>query len=157
MQIVLLASLVPCPRRHSEIPLPVVRTHTVAVLVIFGRSPDVPVPLGVILGRSGLLEPLVLVRGVVDDQVEYDAHAAFVDLVDEVLAVLHRAVWPVDVFVVTDVVAHVHCYKIRIIYDKITSDLKPCMHTLGACEMRRDPDNVDAEIAQIIQLGNYAL
>lgn len=44
----------------SEIGAPVVRRLALAILVVLGLPPDVPVAVGVIPGGLGFLEPLVL-------------------------------------------------------------------------------------------------
>ena len=68
-------------------------------------APDVPVPLGRLAAAARLLEPRVLVRGVVDDQVCDHAHAAVVRGADELHEVAERAEPRVDVVEVDDVVA----------------------------------------------------
>ena len=69
-------------------------------------APDVEVALGRALGRLARgLEPGVLVRGVVDDQLGDHAQAALVRLVHEGAEVVQRAVGRVHVLVVGDVVA----------------------------------------------------
>jgi hypothetical protein len=77
-------------------------------LLVFvpGLAPDVVVALAAALGRaSRALEPRVLVRGVVDDELDDDADAARVPRLDEVAEVVDRAVGGVDVLVLGDVVA----------------------------------------------------
>ena len=83
---------------------PVVRRQAVALLVVLRVSPDVIVVVGVVPGLAGLLEPHALVRGVVDDEVHEDLHAALVGGVEELLEQLQVAVLRVDVIVVRDVV-----------------------------------------------------
>src|SRR5690606_7758916 len=57
------------------------------------------------LRAAGALEPWVLVRRVVDDQLGDDAQAARVGLTQKALEVRHRAVSRMDLRVVGDVVA----------------------------------------------------
>jgi len=59
MEIVFLGMLVPFPDASSEIADPVIGSFALA-LYITGRTPDVPVALGVIFRGAGFLEPLVL-------------------------------------------------------------------------------------------------
>lgn len=64
MQVELLGGLVPFPNTSSECRSPVTRRNRLAVLgESLGLPPDVPVSLGIVLGGTGFLEPLVLVRG----------------------------------------------------------------------------------------------
>jgi len=71
-----------------------------------GVAPDVEVALGRFgRGVTGALEPRVLVRGVVDDQLNQDLEAARVRRLDEGAEVIERPVTRVDVPVVGDVVA----------------------------------------------------
>ena len=57
------------------------------------------------LGPARALEPRMLVRGVVDDELGDDPEAARVRLRDEALDVAHRAVVGMNAAVVADVVA----------------------------------------------------
>lgn len=107
VQVVLLGGLVPVPGGAAEVAAPVVGRPAGAVGVVLGRPPHVPVALGVVLGGAALLEPLVLVAGVVDDEVEQHAQAARVAGFDDALHVPDRAVGRVHLLVVGDVVAHV--------------------------------------------------
>ncbi len=77
------------------------------------------------------LEPRMLVRGMVDDQLGDDAQAAAVRLVDELFEVLARAVGGVDLAVVGDVVPVVLAWR-------------------GV--ERQQPDGVDAEVLDVVQL-----
>jgi hypothetical protein len=64
VQVVLLSGLVPFPDTSTERRSPVTRGDWLAVLgESLGLSPDVPVPLGAVFGRTGFLEPFVLVGG----------------------------------------------------------------------------------------------
>jgi hypothetical protein len=48
---------------------PVVWRLAVSLSIVPGRLPDIPIPERVVLGLSGLLEPMMLVTGVVHDQI----------------------------------------------------------------------------------------
>ena len=104
------------------------------LLVVVG--PDVVVavrPVGVV---AGLLEPRVLVAGVVHDEVDDDAHAALVGGVDELHEVGEVAELGQHGGVVGDVVTAV---------------------AQGGLEERRQPEAVDAQPLQVVQLGGEAL
>lgn len=68
-------------------------------------APHVPVAVRVVGALAGLLEPGVLIGGVVDDQVADDAHAAVVRRAQHLDHVAQSAQARVDVVVVGDVVA----------------------------------------------------
>ena len=74
---------------------------------VFGLvvAPDVVVAVAVVLGRACLLEPGVLHRGVVHDQVDDDAHPTVVGGADHLDEVTQVPVAFVDAEVVGDVVA----------------------------------------------------
>jgi hypothetical protein len=119
------ALLVVAPGLPAEQRVPVVRP-----LVGVALAPDVvvvvrfhPVP--------GPLEPLVFVRGVVDDQVHDETDVAVVEPVSQRLPVVHGPVLLVDRPVVADVVAVVGP---RGLVDGI------------------EPDDVDAQVAEVIEL-----
>jgi hypothetical protein len=102
------------------------------VLVALLRvRPDVPVALRRVGARAGLLEPGVVHRGVVHDEVGDDAHPALVGLIDEAPHVLDHAVVLVDREEVGDVVAAVP--QRRLVH-------------------RQQPDAVHAEPLQVIEL-----
>ena len=104
-----------------------------ALVLLLRVAPDVEVALG----RSGRraprrLEPGMLIRRVVDDELGDDADAALVRLVDEALEVLDRAVARMDALVVGDVVAVV-AQRRRI--------------------EGQEPQRVDAEPLQVVELA----
>jgi hypothetical protein len=66
------------PPPPPETGTPVVRRATGAVVVVFGRLPHVDVAVFVIATFPRLLEPDVLVGGMVNDEVENDLHASSV-------------------------------------------------------------------------------
>ena len=124
VEVVLLGVLIPLPNTAAtKVAAPIVGRQALTRLGVFGRLPDVPIALGAVLAGDRLLEPGVLVGGVVDDEVEHYAQVAGMGFFDERLHVLQGAVGAVDVLVVGNVVAHV--------------DLWAVVH--GA-----DPDGVDA-------------
>ena len=102
---------VPVERLGLFVPGPVrllgVEEDDPRVLVLFnGVGPDVEIArVRSRFGVARLLEPGVLVRGVVDDELGDDADAALVRRLDERLEVVERAVGRVDPAVVRDVVA----------------------------------------------------
>ena len=102
MPVVGLRGVVPAPVRR----LGVGEDDPDAVVLPVGLAPDVEVALGRAGRRAARrLEPRMLVRGVVDDQLGDDADAAAVRLLDEAIEVRERAVARMDVLVVRDVVA----------------------------------------------------
>ena len=79
VQVELAGRLVPFPHGGAEAGNPVVRRNRLAVLVeALGVAPDVVVAVGVVLGGACLLEPFVLVGGVVDDEVHHELDAVLV-------------------------------------------------------------------------------
>ena len=98
---------------------------------VVGVRPDVPVGARVVLARARLLEPRVVGRRVVHDEVGDDAHAALVRLLDERLEVVDVPVVGVDAEEVGDVVAAVA--ERRLVH-------------------RQEPDAVDAEPLQVVEL-----
>ncbi|OEI69691.1 trehalose synthase domain protein [Curtobacterium sp. ER1/6] len=106
------------------------------LVVLVGVAPHVEVAVGAVRVLAGLLEPLVLVRGVVDHHVDHDAHVALVRLRDEFAEVVERAELRQDRAVVRDVVAAVAHRRL---------------------EERRQPDGVDAEPLEVVQLADDAL
>ena len=103
------------------------------VLVLVRRvGPHVPVALGRAgRGLTRALEPLVLGGGVVHDEVGDDAQPALVRRVDEGADVVHGAVVGVDLVVIGDVVTAV---------------------AQGAGEHGQQPDDVDAQPLQVVEL-----
>ena len=99
-------------------------------------GPDVEVAVRAVGVGAGRLEPRVLVAGVVHDEVDDDAHAALVRGVDELHEVGEVAELRQDVGVVGDVVAAVAQRRL---------------------EERRQPEAVDAEPLEVVELGGQAL
>ena len=101
------------------------------VVALVGVRPDVPVALRVVGARARLLEPRVVGRGVVHDQVGDHADPALVRRVDERAEVVDRAVVGMDREEVGDVVAAV--------------PERRRVH-------RQQPDAVDPEPLQVVEL-----
>ena len=98
-------------------------------------APDVEVAPRVLARALRLEEPRVPVRRVVQDHVEDDLHPARVHRRDELTAVVHRAVLRRDGVVVAHVVAEVG---------------------LRALEERRQPERLDAQVLQVVELAQDA-
>ena len=106
VQVELAGRLVPLPHGGAEAGNPVVRRDRVAVLVEALRvAPDVVVAVGVVLGGACLLEPFVLIGGVVDDEVHHELDAVLVRGFEQLVEVFHGAELGHDGTVVGDVVA----------------------------------------------------
>ncbi len=106
----------------------------VAVALV-GVAPDVVVVRGRLGVGARLLEPGVLIRGVVHDQLGDDPQSVPMGGGDELLEVLEDAVGRVDGEVVADVVAVV---------------------ALGRREGGQQPDGGDAEILNVVELLDQA-
>ncbi len=103
-----------------------------ALVFLVGVAPDIPVAgRGLRVAAAGALEPVVLVGGVVDDELGDDAQSALLGFLDEALEILHRPEIGVDVAVVGDVIAVVAARR--------------------GIE-RQQPQRGDAEILQVSQL-----
>jgi hypothetical protein len=103
-----------------------------ARIFLVGVAPDIPVARArARRAAAGALEPVVLLRGVVDHQFGDDAQAALARLVDELLEVLHGPEIGIDRAVVGDVVAVV---------------------AAGRGIERQQPQRGDAQILEIVEL-----
>ena len=129
---VLLADRVPGPVRR----LGVDEDDPRVLVELVGVGPDVEVAVGTLRVLAAGLEPRVLVGGVVHDEVDDHPDAARVRRVEEVVEVLDGADLGEDVGVVGDVVAAV---------------------AQGRGEERRDPQAVDAEPLEVVELLDQAL
>lgn len=118
---------------------PVVGRVSVALLVILWRLPDIPVPKLIVLGASGLFEPLDLVTGMVHDKVHKELHPPVMASFDQRLDIGDRTVFISNAVVVGNVIAHVD---------------------LGGLVRRTEPDNVHPEVLDVVKLrdntGNIA-
>ena len=110
---------------------PVVGRVSVALLVILWRLPDVPVPKLIVLGASGLFEPLDLVTGMVHDKVHKELHPPVMASFDQRLDIGDRTVFISNAVVVGNVIAHVH---------------------LRGLVRRAEPDNVHPEVLDVVKL-----
>ncbi len=136
VQEVLTAQLVELPRRAGEHRAPVGRFRTLLAGGEARARRCPPVPVGLLRPRTTrLLEPLVLVGGVVDDQVHHQLHAALVQARDQVVEVGQTAEQRVDVLVVGDVIAVVVLWG-----------------TVG----RGQPHDVDAEGREVVEVVDDA-
>ena len=97
--------------------------------------PDVEIVIGVFPALFCLPEPEVLVGGVVQHQIHDDADVPFFCLGNQAVHVGKGAEHGVNVLIVGDIVAVV---------------------VLGGLEHRGQPDGVDAQFLQIVQLGDDA-
>ena len=103
-----------------------------ARIFLVGVAPDIPVArAGIPVAAAGALEPVVLVGGVVDDELGDDPQAALLGFLDEAPEILHRPEIGIDVAIVGDVVAVV---------------------AAGRGVERQQPQRGDAEILQVAQL-----
>src|SRR5262245_32791424 len=119
--------LVPGPVR----PLGVEKNYPRAGVFQVRLAPDVPVALRRIDRTARFAEPGVLVRSVVEHQVDDHPHAARVRRVEEILEIVERAVFREDRIVIRDVVAAVA--QRRSVY-------------------RQQPQAVDSQPLQVIEL-----
>ena len=102
---------------------------------VFAVAPNVEVALRVVAGRAALDEPGVHLRGVVHDEVHNHANAPGVRLGEHAVKVLHRAEAGLDGLVVADIVAVVPA---------------------GGAIEGREPDDVHAQLAQVVQAAGDA-
>lgn len=108
-----------------KVSLPVVGGLSVTVCIILGRLPDVPISVRVVLGFAGLLEPLVLVTGVVDDQIQHQLHSSIVELVLQDINVIDISVRGPNFRIITDIIP---------LYDEIClSEMIPLMGPIIHC------------------------
>src|SRR3954468_21501977 len=103
MVIVLSCHLVPFPRAPPKAAKPIVWWSAVRARV----RPQIPVPFGIGPGCAALLEPLMLVRGMVRDKIEYKTNATLGQLFNKPVELLERPDSRVDCAEVRDVVTEV--------------------------------------------------
>lgn len=87
--------------------MPIRWLDPVTALVKSSISPDIVVRERVVLALLALLEPGMLITCVIDDQVQDQFHVSLVHFGNELVHVRHGAVFRPDIFVITDIVAHV--------------------------------------------------
>ena len=134
VQIVFVQPLVVFPCAALEHARPVVRRTSFAAHGL-ARPPYIIVVIGVILALAALDEPLVLVAGMVDDEIHEHAHTALVRAVKHLTEYAEVSVLRVYVHIVGNIVAEVRVR--RRVY-------------------RRKPDSVHAETLDVIQLREHA-
>ena len=126
MEIILPQFRHPFPGRAAETGLQLIRgRHAVAV------APDVVVVIRILPALFCLDEPAVLIRGMVQHQIQNDPDPALPCLGNQVVHVLQRSEDGIDVLIVRDVISIV---------------------ILRRAEDRREPDCADAKFLKIIQL-----
>ncbi len=124
--VVLAGRLVESPSRAAELALPVVWRGAVRLRV----SPDIPVPLWMELRGATILEPGMLIGGVVRHEIQDDLEAARVSGLKERVEIGERAEQRMDGAVIADVVTKVP-------------------HRRG--KDGRDPDRVDPQPRQMVK------
>ena len=124
--VVLAGRLVESPGRAAELALPVVWRGAVRLRV----SPDIPVPLWMELRGAAILEPGMLIGGVVRHEIQDDLEAARVSGLKERVEIGERAEQRIDRAVVADVVAKV---------------------PHGRGKDGRDPNRVDSQPRQMVK------
>ena len=129
MQIIFLPQIVPLPCLALKMTVPVVRQFSVRLCgppdIIIGIRLDAP---------PGFLEPFMLVARVIDDQIHDKLHPALVQAVQNSPECLHAAVFRCNVHVIRNIIAAVRA---------------------GRRIERREPDAVNAELLQIVELLQY--
>src|SRR5688572_17453604 len=88
-----------------------------------------------ITAGAGFDEPLVQMRGMVEDKIDDDANAAVMCAFQEALKVIERAILGSNVGIVRDIIIYIE---------------------LRRWEMRRQPDCVNAEVSEVIQTLGHA-
>ena len=104
MEIILIEIFVifPCGTREGR--KPVVRRLLAA---LFAIAPEIIIVIGIILALHALKEPLMLIRGVVYDEIHYDLHAPCVNSLKQLFELIKSAVLLGNVPVIGYVVAHI--------------------------------------------------
>jgi hypothetical protein len=96
-------------------------------------KPIIIIAVRVVLGLSGLYKPLMLIGGMVGNEVHYKLHTAGMHFTDENAHIVHSAEFVHYIAVIGNVISVV---------------------LVGAFVAGAKPDSVYAEIAKIIQLGD---
>ena len=103
-------------------------------LVVVGLfAPDVIIPVRVVFAATAFPKPAVFVGRVIDDQVQHQFHAPPMNARQQFIEVVHGAKFGHDGFVVRNVVPII---------------------SVGRGEDGTEPENIDAQIVQVIQLLN---
>ena len=134
MKIIFVKAFVIFPSAALKGREPVVR-RTFAVLAL-ALAPEIVIVIGVVNALFALLEPIVLIRGVVDHQIHKNLKSSLVSLVKNLFKQIKVAVVRRDVFIVGNVVSVV-CVRRRI--------------------YGREPDTVNSETLYIVELIKNAV
>ena len=127
VQIVHIRRLIVLPGGAGEPGAPVI-----GLFAVLSLSPEVVIPLGIVLTAAALQKPLVLVGRVVDNEVHHDFDPARMRLCQHPVKILHGAELVHDILVIADIVAVV---------------------VVGRLVDGGEPDNVNAKLLQIVQFG----
>lgn len=111
MQVILLCTLVPLPCASAEVAPPIVWRCALSV-DIFGGPPNVPISFRVVLGLLRFLKPCMLVRRMIDDKIKDYSHASRMSLGNEVFHIFDCAIWSIDIFIVSHIIAHVYLRRV---------------------------------------------
>jgi hypothetical protein len=96
MVVILICLRIELPRRQAKRGKPVVGRHARPLAI----PPNVPIAMLGGLRRLRVCEPFVLIRGVIQHEIENDANVAFLRFTHQVIEVLHRSIHRIDRFVV---------------------------------------------------------
>jgi len=129
MVVVLIRCGIKGPCGMAEPGKPIIRGTARALSI----APDIPVTLRIRAGRAGLLEPGMLIRGVVGNVIQDDTNASFLCFADQTIEVGERPVEGIDGGVIRNVVAKIH---------------------QGRGIDGADPDGVNAQVAKVIEARN---
>ena len=105
-------------------------------LFIFSLPPDVVISAGIVSGAAAFHKPLVLIRSVVNDKIHDDADAAFMSFVKQLVKIFHSPKFIHDRLIIADVISVI---------------------VVGRLVYRGEPDDIDSQIFQIIQLVGDSL
>ena len=130
MKIIFIGSRNRLPDASSEVGTPV--TWQLSVFLL--RNIEIFSVLSVRIGTC-LLEPLMLIGAVVDNQIHDDVHITLFGLCKQAVHRFQITKKRIDIIVIGDVVSLIH--KWGLVY-------------------RRNPDNIDSKILQVIELSDDA-
>lgn len=77
------------------------------MFIISRWAPEVPISFGIIFAAATLLEPFVLIAGMVDNEVKNKLHSPFMACLYQLFDILNCSVRRENILIVRDVVAHV--------------------------------------------------
>ena len=109
---------------------PEIGLQVVGRAAVFAGTPDVEIPVGACLAAARLLEPAVFIGSVVDHQIHNDPDAPRPALGQQLLHLVHGAVFRGNIVVIRNVVAVVR---------------------IGGTVNRAEPEHIDAQFFQIPQ------